>query len=129
MIKEALERIDKVDSFVRQFHERLLKEEKSMLESKVDIESLTSQTRTLFQRTLENAQRINTIEAEMNEKLTALKEEVSEVSVRLQASTQSSKSDLTRMDRMLQQLMSDLSAEVTSRKAGDTQAASATLAQ
>merc|ERR1719235_1776796 len=129
MIKETMVRVESVTSSLDKFNERLIKEEKAMIESKVAIETLTEQTQTLFKRTLENSQRINSIESAINEKLTSLTHEVSEVSIRLQASTQSSKSDLTRMDKMLQQLMTDLSAEITAREIGDTKAASATLAQ
>lgn len=122
MIQQALDEVTKVQTYINSINQKLLLDERQRLESEATLELLSKETRTLFQRVVQNTQRIENLEAQVSEKFEGLKRAVDEVSIRLQVSEQSSRQDLTRLDKLLQQLMQDLSAEVTARKVGDSQA-------
>merc|ERR1719160_17676 len=82
---------------------------------------LQEQTRSLFKKTAMNAQKITEVEEQCGAKIEELKEELNGVAVRLQVSSSSSKTDLTRLDKVLQKIMVDLNSESSARRVGDTQ--------
>merc|ERR1719160_2153745 len=69
---------------------------------------------------IENKQKIAKLQAHVDEQFTSLQRSLQEVKVRMKISQSSSKSDLKRMGRSLQQLMRDLSAENLAREVGDS---------
>lgn len=67
-----------------------------------------------------NSDKIEGLETKINERLSVLSKSLTDLSVKVTVSGQSSSQDLTRMDTMLQTLVQDLQKEEAARTQGDT---------
>eukprot|EP00746_Dinoflagellata_sp_MGD_P160940 gnl/MRDRNA2_/MRDRNA2_87912_c0_seq1.p1 gnl/MRDRNA2_/MRDRNA2_87912_c0~~gnl/MRDRNA2_/MRDRNA2_87912_c0_seq1.p1 ORF type:complete len:1284 (-),score=410.12 gnl/MRDRNA2_/MRDRNA2_87912_c0_seq1:84-3935(-) len=81
---------------------------------------LKDKVKFVFKKLSHNSDKIEGLEAKINERLSALSQSLTELSVKVTVSGQSSSQDLTRMDTMLQTLVQDLQKEVAARNEGDT---------
>merc|ERR1719399_58909 len=121
-IQHTLDKISSFEKYMKSFGHQISKAEAAQKASDELLSSLQKESKSLFLKSVENSQRITSLEGEIEAKFEELQSEVSKVSVQLQVSEQSSRGDLTRLDTLLQQVMHDLSSETNSRSLGDTQA-------
>merc|ERR1719217_1827404 len=119
-IDAAQSKVKSMQMRMASFNEMMQESEKSRMQSEASMNMLQENTRSLFQKSTANAQKISQVEEHCGAKIQALKEELSGVSVRLSVSSKSSRQDLTRMDKSLQKIMTELTQEASARRTGDT---------
>jgi len=125
----ASAKISRLSTYITEVKAKLQSDEAARLKSDAVLNTLQEQTLALFKKVAVNSGKVESLDAKITERIESLSAMLSEISVKIQVSQQSSQQDLTRMDKMLQSLMAELSAEESAMKLGDTKMESAIMAR
>eukprot|EP00746_Dinoflagellata_sp_MGD_P163261 gnl/MRDRNA2_/MRDRNA2_91207_c0_seq1.p1 gnl/MRDRNA2_/MRDRNA2_91207_c0~~gnl/MRDRNA2_/MRDRNA2_91207_c0_seq1.p1 ORF type:complete len:1299 (-),score=369.14 gnl/MRDRNA2_/MRDRNA2_91207_c0_seq1:44-3826(-) len=121
--------ITKLTSLTTQVKSTLAQDEQARLKSDANLKILEEETMELFEKISKNDNNINALEEEIQSRIMSLSEMLNDISVTMQVSQESSSKDLARMDKMLHSLLTDLSAEQTARRQGDSEAEASIMAR
>merc|ERR1719161_682614 len=119
MLQPTMNKLNSFEKYMKSFNGKISVHEQAQKESDEALELLQKESRELYQKTVENSEKLTELEAGIEAKFQALTTEMNKVAVQLQVSEQSSKGDLARLNTLLRQVMQDLGSEVSARGIGD----------
>jgi hypothetical protein len=125
----ASAQISKLSSYITKVKAKLEADEAARLKSDASLRILQEQTMSLFEKVAANSDKVSALDAKITERIESLTSMLNEISIKMQVSEQSSKQDLSRMDKMLQSLVTELAAEESARMQGDTKMESAIMSR
>merc|ERR1719375_1826636 len=96
----ASAKISRLSTYITEVKAKLQSDEAARLKSDAVLNTLQEQTLALFKKVAVNSGKVESLDAKITERIESLSAMLSEISVKIQVSQQSSKQDLTRMDKM-----------------------------
>lgn len=112
--------LTKLKTDLKAAQDKLAADEASRMESDALLKRLSQSTTDLFAKVASNSEKITILDTKLTEKIDVLQQTLSEAKIKMQVTADASKSDASRISKLLETLAADIAAEGEARKSGDT---------